>query len=92
MSRCGPGRDGDVGAVCGLIHDEHVGTTHRRALTKTNPCVVGRSLDLNEDVAASRVCSALWDVELITNLAIALLGELRKCSRAWKMLALDAWF
>jgi hypothetical protein len=80
VSRRSPGRDGDVGAVCGLIHDEHVGAAHRRALTKTNPCVVGRGLDLNEDVAAARVCGALRDVELIANIAITLLGELSDCS------------
>ena len=80
MSGCGPWGNGDIGAVCGLIHDEHVGAAHGGALTKTNPCVVGRSLDLNEDVAAARVCSALRDVELIADLAVTLLGELCKCS------------
>jgi len=80
VSRSSSGRDSDVCAVCGLIHDEHVGAAHRGALTKTNPFIAGRSLDLNENVAAARVCGALWDVELIANLTIALLGELCECS------------
>ena len=63
-----------------MIHDEHVGAAHGGALTKTNPCVVGRSLDLYEDVAAARVGGALWDIELIANIAVTLLGELCKRS------------
>ena len=80
MSRGSPGRDGDVGAVCRLIHDEHVGAAHGGALTDTNPCVVSRRLDLDEDVAATRVCGTLWDVELIADIAVTLLGELCECS------------
>jgi hypothetical protein len=80
VSRSSSGRDSNIGAVCGLIHDEHVGTAHGRALTKTNPCVVGRGLDLNKNVAAARVCGALWDVELVADIAVALLGELCRCS------------
>jgi hypothetical protein len=74
VSRSSSGRDSDVGAVCRLIHDEHVGAAHGGTLTKTNPCIVGRGLDLDEDVTAARVRGALRDVELIANIAITLLG------------------
>jgi hypothetical protein len=80
MSRGGPWRDGNVGSICGLIHDEHVGAIHRRALAESNILIAGGCLDLNKDVATARVRSALWDVELVANIAIALLRELCECS------------
>jgi hypothetical protein len=44
--------------------------------------VICGCFDLEKDVATARVCCVLWDVDLITHVATALLRELCEGSRA----------
>ena len=82
MSRGRAWRDCNVASVGRLVHDEHFGTAHSRACSKADPLVVCGCLDLEKDVPTARVCCVLWDVDLITHVAIALLRELCEGSRA----------